>query len=591
MIVGLGLIGTQCFIAQAEQRGTNGVARPLAAGERVRGWNILSDSEPDGLVVIAAAERYGINHLQLSHHIIHDLQHARDPRRAGVANRLAAAAHQAGIPEVTVWDRVFYRLDYYPERFRTGPGGTLDLDNPEFWEWFKADYREMLDLVPTVQGIILTFVETPGRVEQQSSRTLPTAAEKLAAAVDAVADVVIDERGLNLYIRTFAYTEEEYAALAGCIERMRHPGVRLMMKETPHDFFLTHPNDALVGRFGRPTIVEFDTGNEFHGQGIVANTWPEYVIERAGDLLSRPDVVGYVARTDRYGTTRAVGRPSEILLEALKRMDREPATEAETVYNEFIAARYGEDAALMLKPAFRLAREIALSTFYTLGTNMANHSKLNYDLYPSSYARHVSGRWIEPPETFVARGVNRRFHFWRDVVEQLAPPRHKRPRGQLLNEAPQVLRADWVTPEERITPEFLGYVVAEKDHGVALAERALVHVGAARQVMRPEDFADVWSTFERTLLTARLHRATAKAYFGFRVHARGGEFSTDALAATVRAGMAEIMEVATAIERYPEPVPAGQWTWREDAAMARFYVQRITDGWPEYGGHCILAAD
>jgi hypothetical protein len=42
-------------------------AKPLDAGTPVRGWTILSASERDDRATIAAAPRYGINHLQLSH--------------------------------------------------------------------------------------------------------------------------------------------------------------------------------------------------------------------------------------------------------------------------------------------------------------------------------------------------------------------------------------------------------------------------------------------------------------------------------------------------------------------------------------------
>jgi hypothetical protein len=93
-----------------------------------------------------------------------------------------------------------------------------------------------------------------------------------------------------------------------------------MMKETPHDFFLTHPDDQFAGKINRPTIIEFDAGNEFSGQGVIANTWPEHIIRRWKDLKRRKNVIGYVARTDRFGNTSAIGRPSEILLYALKDM-------------------------------------------------------------------------------------------------------------------------------------------------------------------------------------------------------------------------------------------------------------------------------
>ena len=119
------------------------------------------------MATIAAAPAYRINHLQLSHLIVYDLREMKDDRKRALVNRLTDAAHQAGVAEVVLWDHAFYGLDYYPEKFRTGPDGTIDLDNPEFWDWFKADYRAMLDRVPNADGLVLTFIETGARAERQ----------------------------------------------------------------------------------------------------------------------------------------------------------------------------------------------------------------------------------------------------------------------------------------------------------------------------------------------------------------------------------------------------------------------------------------
>ncbi len=552
-----------------------GLRGPLPDAVPVRGWTILSDSETDAMATIAAASRYGINHLQLSHHVLMDLRQLREPRRQELAGRLTKQAHEAGIQEVILWDHALYDLSYYPKKFRTGPKGTLDLDNPEFWKWFAQDYREMLDLAPDADGLVLTFVETGARAENQHSAKLKTGPEKLAAVVDAVASVVIGERKLNLYIRTFSYTHAEYANVTAAVRLLQTPGIRLMMKETPHDFFITHPNDRYAGTLPLPTIVEFDTGNEFNGQGIIANTWPEYVLRRASDLLHRPHVVGYVARTDRYGDTRIVGRAGEILLLALSRCADDRQVTAEEISREFIERRYGSEALPLLQSAFSKAQELITSTLYSLGTNTANHSKLNYDPYPSSYARHVSGKWIDPPVVHVAHGIDREFHYWRDVIEHLAPARFKTPEA-IRVEAPFVVEQDWVTPTEQMNEEYLGYVVTEKNSGVNLATKALAEIEEARPVLKAEDYAELHALFERTLLTARLHRAVAKAYFGNRVWARGETFQTPALLALIREGLDEIEEVATLVEQYPDPGPVGQWSWREDAAMARGYHKQIT---------------
>ena len=557
-------------------------AEPLDAKTPVRGWTILSNSEPDAMAVIAAAKAYNINHLELSHDIVHDLREIRDAKRQALVHRLVDAAHKAGIRQVLLWDHALYDLNYYPSEYRTGPGGTIDLDNAKFWEWFKADYRALLDLAPRADGVVLTFIETGARVERQHSTKMPTAQDKLAAVVNAVADVVIGERKLTLYARTFSYTHEEYRNIAGAIGKFARPDVRLAMKEVPHDFFLTHPNDFFAGTIARPTLIEFDTGAEYNGQGLIANTWPEHILERAKDLLRRPHVTGYVARSDRYGLTRIIGRPSEINLLALKRVTENPNVTAEVVYDEFITARYGRAALPHVKAAFKNAFDIVTSSLYTLGTNTANHSKLDYDPYASSYSRSVSGKWIDPPYVQVRHDVNRKFHYWTDVVNHLAPAWGKVAKGTPLTETPEVLERGWLTPGDLIDDTYFEYIRKEKAHGVRLAEESVKHIEAARAHVTPAQYQDLHHYFARTLLTAKLHHAVSTAYFGFRVYARGDTYRTPALMSAVRGALTEIPELARTIREYPaKPATGGQWNWVDDADEAMRYYEWITKGWPK----------
>jgi len=549
---------------------------PLGPQETVRGWNILSDSVEDAIAVINSSRRYQINHLQLSHNLVHNLREVKKPERRDTINRLIDRAHEAGIREVVLWDHCLYDLDYYPKEFRTGPDGTLDLDNPEFWSWLKQDYRSMLDLVPAADGLVLTFIETGARAERQHSRRLNTNAEKLAAVVNAVCDVVIKERGKAVYARTFGYTRAEYADILSALNLIKHPEMRLMMKETPHDFFLTHPDDFFAGQMARTTIIEFDAAGEFNGQGLIANTWPEYVLRRCRNLLRRNHVIGYVARTDRYHDTRIVGRPSEINLWALKRSLEDKDITAEQVYEEFIADRYGARVVAPVKRAFKNAFDIVTSTLYTLGTNIANHSRLDYDPYASSYARHVSGKWIDPPIAYVGHGVNREFHYWRDVVAHLAPPEMKSPASARWREIPGLIETGWIRPEEEMTQEYLSYILAEKDYGIRLAEQSVRAIDEARPDLRPADYDDLHHYFARTLLTARLHRMTAGAYFGHRAYTRGGAHQTAELAQTIRECLEGVKETAKAIQQYPVKPATGQWKWDGDADQALKYYKRAT---------------
>lgn len=576
------LLAAAALVAAVGQAQPQPSGAPLRPDQPIRGWTILSDREPDAMAVIEASRAYGINHLQLSHQLVDDLRDLREARRQALVRRLTRAAHRAGIQEVVLWDHALYPLEYYPAQFRTGPEGTIDLDNAAFWEWLKADYRTLLDFVPEANGVVLTFIETGARAERQHSNTLTTNQAKLAAVVNAVADVVIGERKLALYARTFSYTHDEYRNISGAIEKFARPDIRLMMKETPHDFFLTHPDDFLAGTIARPTLMEFDVGAEFNGQGVIANTWPEHILTRARTLLRRPHVVGYVVRTDRYGDTRVVGRPSEINLFALKRAVEDADVTAEAVYDEFITARYGEKALPWVKAAFRNAFDIVTSTLYTLGTNTANHSKLDYDPYDSSYARSVSGKWLDPPIVFVRHGVNREFHYWKDVVDRLGPHWAKERRSApQLQEVPWVVERGWLRTGEQMDEAFLDYVRTEKDFGVGLSEESLRAIESARTSLSDAQFQDLRHYFTRTLLTARLHRAVATAYFGYRVYARGDRYRTPSLLNRLRAALVEIPVVAREIREYPVKPPIGQWNWVDDAAAAMQYYDQITrTGWP-----------
>ncbi|HLP71529.1 MAG TPA: hypothetical protein VK155_01425, partial [Bacteroidales bacterium] len=538
---------------------------------QVRGWNILSDYKEDDLATLKAAASYKINHLQLSHDVVMDLNEIRDPVRQKLVNELVAAAHNAGIKEVVLWDHALYSLKYYPEEFRTGPNGTIDLDNPGFWSWFRQDYRDMLKLAPEADGIVLTFIETGARAENQYSAAMKSPAEKLAKVIDEVAEVVCEEQHKKLYIRTFAYTDREYQNTIGCIGHVKSDKIILMMKETPHDFFLTHPNDTYAGTINRPTIIEFDACNEFNGQGVVANTWPEYIIRRWSDLIKRNNVIGYVARTDRYRDTRLVGTPNEILLYTLKRYSEDSHITAGLVYDEFISAKYGKEAVKYLKPAFMKAYNIVTSSFYTLGTNVANHSKLDYDPYKSSYGRHVSGKWLDPPVVYVKHDVNRQLHYWTDIIDHISPPPLKASGGPLKEEAPFVIEKGWVTPFEKMDENYLRLIVAEKQYGVRQAGSALDLIRKSEKVLKPEDYGQLYGLFTRTLITAKAYEAAATAYFGYRVYTRGEEFRSGWLIKTMKKAIDSLPVIADEIDNYKEKVPRGQWNWRGDAATLREY--------------------
>lgn len=533
----------------------------------IHGWNILTDHMQTALNTLEACKRYEVNHLQLSHEICHDLKDIKHQWNRNIVNTLTQMAHESGIPEVVVWDHALYSLSYYPDRFKTD--GKINLDDPEFWEWFKNDYRGMLDRIPEIDGIVLTFIETGARIENQHSAILKTPQEKLAALVDSVASVVVNERNLKLYIRSFMYNRNELQQLMQCFHLITNRNIVVMTKEVPHDFFVTHPVSWWIEDIPFPVIIEFDAAHEFNGQGIVSSLFPGTHLDRWKHYRKLSNVTGFSIRTDRYGKTSILGRPAEINLFALHEAVKDPSATNEEIIDRFIYQTYDSLSYPFIRKAFDLAPEIILSSFYTLGLNTTNHSVLDFD-YRSIYSRHVSGRWMDNPEIPIAHGVNQTFHYWKDIVNHLAPARHKTAEGVNLEEMPEVFQNDWIQAEELMDTTWLGYVLTEKINGVEKAREALASINSAKTYCTDSRrFNQLYHTFNRTLLSARLRKAYAQVYYGLRIWNRGEEFQNEKLRSLLTDGIYEITTVSQEIRNYRRKGPeGGQYDWAEDAGIA-----------------------
>ena len=542
---------------------------------KIRGWNILTDHTTTALKTIEVSKNYEVNHLQLSHEICHDLKDVKHQWNRNIVNNLTTKAHKAGIPEVVVWDHALYNLDYYPDRFKIKESGLLNLDNPEFWLWFKTDYRKMLDKIPEVNGIVLTFIETGARVENQHSEILKTPQEKLASLVDSVASVIVNERNLKLYIRSFMYNRDELKNLMQCFGLIKCPDIVVMAKETPHDFFVTHPVSWWIEDIPFPVIIEFDCAHEFNGQGIVASIFPETHLKRWKHYQKLPNVIGYSIRTDRYGKTSILGTPSEINLFAVHESTKNPEIKVDEIIEKFIAEKYDSAAIPTLKPVFEKAPEIILSSFYTLGLNTTNHSKLDFD-YRSIYTRHVSGRWMDKPEIQIDHGVNKEFHYWTDIVNHLAPANRKLAEGVNLKELGEVFENQWIQPEELMDTIFLSYVLTEKEFGVSLAKEAISIVNSAKPFCSDsKKFNIIFHTFNRTLMSAKLRKAYAQVYYSQRIWNRGLEFQNEKLLMLIEQGIEEMKLISEEMKLYRRKGSVGQYNWVKDADIAIELINEI----------------
>ena len=108
--------------------------------------------------------------------------------------------------------------------------------------------------------------------------------------------------------------------------------------------------------------------------------------------------------------------------------------------------------------------DILKDRLYTLGTNTANHSALDYDPYRSHYVLHVSGKWLDPPIAKLKHGIDKDLHYWRDIIDRIAPPFVKSPGNRSQwSEVPEVIKNGWINEGERMDEQTLRYIVTEKD--------------------------------------------------------------------------------------------------------------------------------
>ena len=547
----------------------------------VRGWNILSDNEPNARRVIdVATSDYDINHIEFSHQLVSQLKDIRPSGRAERVNRLAAYAHQKGIPEVFVWDQALYDVGYYPETFRKTVDGQqrLDLDNVNLWRWIRNDYRSMLTLIPEVDGIVLNFLDAPGRIGDQYSLRFPDRATKVAAVIDSLAQIFIDEHGLELCLRAAVSDARQFSLLVGAVRQLRHSGITVMITETEQAFLLSHPLSTVSDSIRKyPIIVEFDAAHEFDGQGILASMLPEVHLKRWKEYLSEPNIEGYVARTDHFYESTIIDGPCEINLYALKRASDDPWMNIDNVYREFVTQKYGEQAEPYIEPAFRKSYDIISSMMYTLGLPIASPSKVSFS-NQASYISLNPGKWQRSMEYTVDHDVNRTFHYWQDVANHLCPREYKKPGTAVAAEIPQVFENGWLDDRELMNVEYLRSIVAEKDYGVRVAQSALEDVIRAKPHIRnAEQYTRLLETMRRTEMAARLYRASAKAYFANRIYARGGEFRTPEVVYILQDGLDEIEAVSQEMTQYPYKGPRAEFNFQALAISARALRQSIMD--------------
>ncbi len=340
---------------------------------------MLLNSDPAALARnLDAAERYGVNQLQLSHDLIMNVDDilGDDAESLAGLERLRSASDEAdrrGI-ETLAWAHEFSRA---------GPLICYAPDDP-IWQQRADAYRQALGLVPSLDGIVLMFgsadvppwftVCTCEWCQANSPGVDPFEAppndERIRIVTEQIGEAIVNEFGKRLVARTFVHEQAEnewHAHGFAAVEGVAFLG---MHKSEVQDWQPHNPPDPTLGREGEHwSLVEMDVAGEYYGLSELPFCAPEYFAWRLDHARSLR-AIGTALRIER-GTHSALGTPNEVNLRAIADRLANPQASISASWDAYLGDAYqlapGDPGRAQLERILADSFAIRLKSHYVLG--------------------------------------------------------------------------------------------------------------------------------------------------------------------------------------------------------------------------------
>lgn len=190
-------------------------------------------------------------------------------------------------------------LEFYPELVHDG---HICASDPFWLEFLKVKYRDFFQEFPEVAGIITAPATGESRVSIQSNRCQceRCRAMKKEDWFDQVLRAMygpVHDAGKTLVVRDFVFDPQTHGEIAKVMERLPEDVV-ISLKNTPHDYFPTFPDNERIGHVGdHRQWIEYDAMGQYFGWGIApADLMEDY--RRRMCLARERGAEGMVIRTD-----------------------------------------------------------------------------------------------------------------------------------------------------------------------------------------------------------------------------------------------------------------------------------------------------
>ena len=475
----------------------------------VVGWQLHHADEEHINRMVDLAAQYGVNHLQLSHSIIMDIDTlVHDSERSALIRRVTQRAHEKGI-RVYAWTHEF-NTDQMPV--------CLDPEEKSgrrFWENRQDDYRAAFAQAPELDGVIMSF----GSSSPDPWSLFCTCAwcrkhdnaDRVALILEQLGGVVAGEFGKTLYARTFIHTPDELEWVGDALRRTPPAtGPAVMSKDVPQDWEPYYPHNPIIGNNGgHPQIVEMDLGGEYWGKSAFPMDLADYLQHRIRHARDN-NAAGFVVRVERGGDS-LFGTSNELNLYAFHELLKNPDMNTDEIRGRWIADKYDIEPrspdARRLMHIFKSSFDAVRKMYYVLGFWALEKGS---DLTTSAtYPALLSGRSIA-------------------LYDPAFLPRQK-----LL---------------ETVTPDTFDRIMREKSEAVDIAERMLQELEQVT-TMNPEDFRQLKSELETLARATRVWRLANGALWAFRLYENTGQPGHKEWA----------LDFAAALEQYADGLPTDQW--------------------------------
>ena len=377
--------------------------------------------------------------------------------------------------------------------------GEFDLLGDTYRDYLRFKLSETFKHCPELDGVVLTLTEADYSVIHNSNpKRYPP--KKVVEHLVRIFAEEHEKRGKRFILRSFGSNSQDYEdIIGGAVRAARDHGFEIETKVTEADFVPWLPKNPFMKK-NRPLSLgaECDALGEYLGAGYLPAAQVARIREYV-DSAFEEDVDRFTIRIDRVGNC-IFDSAHEVNLYAYMRFIRDRKATAGDVIGEYSAKRFGaaaKDMAKLLEGELEMVRNI-----HYIASNLTFHS---FPIKPNF-------------KTVKAGGV---FSVYRENSD--------------LSAAKDI----WSIHDWMKTPSH-AQILAEKDAGLAAAERSLAEVERLKPLLPADEYERQRRAFSNAVRGGRALRAYTRCVVAYFRDMAAGKDVPDTLNAASEAAVKEI---------------------------------------------------